>query len=373
MSQAPSILLGLAGLNVVGGIACVSRCIARALDEAIEEGSVELADRILLLDEPDFLHPPPLRGHQTLARGSQRKMVWQLWRAMQRTRYDLVFFDHFGLARATQLPLPGLSPSRYAIFCHGIEIDALAGRPLAGRAIERAWRVLVNSDFTRSRVQERFPAVADRIRVTPLCIDPQRLERWQDRLSNGRNPSREMAVLIVGRVESIERGKGHETLIEAWPEILRRVPGAQLWVVGDGNDRARIEAEARRRAPPETIHFFGEVDDAKLSDLYQRASVFAMPSRQEGFGLVYAEAMWHGLPCIGSTQDAARDLIEHQTNGLLVTYGSVAEVVESVCALLTDTNLHSRLSIRARETAQERFTYDRFGRDFLSAMELLPG
>src|SRR5262245_1609281 len=77
-----SILLGATGLGIEGGIACVTRSIARALDEEIEHGRLERSDRVLLLDEA----PPPVprRGEQALARGSRRRFAWQLWRGLRR-------------------------------------------------------------------------------------------------------------------------------------------------------------------------------------------------------------------------------------------------------------------------------------------------
>ena len=113
------LLLGLAGLEIDGGIASVSRCIARVLDETANEAGIERADRVLLHDAADPPPAAPAHGEQFLAGGSQARFAWQLWRAVRRRRPDLVFFDQVGLARSALLPLPGLPP-RYAVFCHGM-------------------------------------------------------------------------------------------------------------------------------------------------------------------------------------------------------------------------------------------------------------
>jgi phosphatidylinositol alpha-1,6-mannosyltransferase len=364
----PSILLALTGLDIDGGIAVVSRGVARAIDEEIRAGRVARGDRVLLLEDPARPAPPPARGEQKLARGSQARFAWQTWRSYRRHRHDLVFFDLVGLARSIQLPLPSLPPPRYAIFVHGIELTAARGGSRA-RALAGANRLLANSAFTAASLRAQDPALGDRIRVVPLCIDPDRIATWEASAPEV-PPAREPAALIVGRMASEERGKGHDELIAAWPEVRRRVPEAELWVVGGGDDVERLRARARENGVGEAVRFLGRIPDAKLGSLYRRASVFAMPSRQEGFGLVYAEAMWHGLPCVGSTADAAGCVIEADETGLLVPYGDVPAISEGVAALLGDPARARRLGEAGSRRARTTFTYDRFRRDLLAALDL---
>jgi len=359
--------MGLTGLRVDGGIASVARSIARAADELTRGGRLERVDRVLLQEDPADPAPPPVRGEQWLSRHSQPRCVWQLWRSHRRYRHDLVFFDQLGLARSVRVPLPGFPPKRYAIFCHGIELDRADSGPRR-QVLAGAWRLLANSPHTGAILRERFPEAADRVVVTTLCIDPERTEAWQAALADPPLP-REPAALIVGRMWSEEPGKGHDALIEAWPEVLRRVPGAELWVTGAGDDRERLEARARALAG-DRARFLGRVSDAELSRLFQRASVLAMPSRQEGFGLVYAEAMWHGLPCIGSTADAAGDVIADGETGVLVPYGDVAALADAVSRFLSDADRVRALGDASRRRAREHFGYPRFRDDVIAALEL---
>jgi phosphatidylinositol alpha-1,6-mannosyltransferase len=141
--------------------------------------------------------------------------------------------------------------------------------------------------------------------------------------------------------------------------------------VGGGDDRARLEERARSLGVADAVRFLGRVSDADLCDLYRRASLFAMPSRQEGFGLVYAEAMWHGLPCIGSTADAAGHVITDGETGLLVPYGDVGAIGGAVAALLGDPALAERMGQAGRRRALEHFSYERFRQDVLAALGLV--
>lgn len=366
--QKHRLLLGLTGLAIDGGVASVSRCVARALDEEMRDGRLERADRVLLLDDPAAAPAPPVRGDQRLAHGRQPLFALRLWSALWRRRPDLVFFDLLGLARSLELPLPG-RPARSAIFCHGIEIDRALPGSSAERAALTAWRLLANSEHTGGALRARFPAAAERVRVVPLCIDPARSEAWAAD-EPGVPPAREPAALIVGRIWAEERGKGHDELLEAWPGVRRRVAGAELWVVGDGDDRPRLEAKAGALGLGDAVRFLGRVDDAELADRYRRASLYAMPSRQEGFGLVYAEAMWHGLACLGSHSDAAGEVIRDGETGVLVPYGKVAAIGEAVAALLGDAERARRLGQAGRRDARQRFGFPRFRSDLLRALEL---
>lgn len=361
----PSILLGLTGLRIDGGIAVVSRCIARALDEETRAGRGSRTDRVLLLDDPADPAAPPFRGEQRLSRGSKPRFVWQTWRSFRRHRHDLVLFDLVGLARATALPLPGFPPPRVAIFVHSFELATEE----SARSLQRAQLLLANSRFTADRLSRGLPGIADRIRVVPLCIDPQRVELWE-KSHAAPAPEREPAALIVARMWSAERGKGHDELIAAWPAVRRHVPAAELWIVGTGDDAERLRALARDRGVADAVRFLGRVSDAELGSLYRRASVFAMPSRQEGFGLVYAEAMWWGLPCIGTTADAAAQVISEGETGELLPYGDVDALADALARLLSERERTARMGEAARRHARERFGYARFREDLLEALAL---
>jgi len=365
----PSVLLALTGLRIGGGIAVVSRCIARALDEQVRDGRLGRTDRVLLLEDPADPASPPTRGEQHLARGSHARFVWQTWRAFRRHRHDLVLFDLVGLARSISLPLTGFPPPRIAIFAHGIEL-AGAHAGAHARALRQAHLVLANSRFTADRLAADLPELSDRIRVVPLCIDPERVELWESAERAEAAPRRERAALIVGRMWPDERGKGHDELLAAWSSVRRHVPDAELWIVGTGDDVARLAAKARDGGAGDAVRFLGRVSDAELGALYRRASVFAMPSQQEGFGIVYAEAMWWGLPCIGTTADAAGQVIVAGETGELVPYRDVAALGRVLVRLLSDRDQATRMGEAGRRRAREHFGYRRFRSDLLTALGL---
>ena len=95
-----------------------------------------------------------------------------------------------------------------------------------------------------------------------------------------------------------------------------------------------------------------------------------MPSRQEGFGLDYAAALWHGLPCLASTRDAGAEVVRDGVTGQLVPYGDAAATADALVSLLGDPGRLAQMGAAARLDARERFTYERFKRDLLRALDL---
>ena len=98
------------------------------------------------------------------------------------------------------------------------------------------------------------------------------------------------AMLIVGRLSSQQRHKGHDHLIEAMPLIVQSVPDAQLVIAGAGDDRERLESKAKQLGLADSVIFTGWLDNAELDRLYSRCALFVMPSEGDGFGLVFLEA-----------------------------------------------------------------------------------
>jgi glycosyltransferase involved in cell wall biosynthesis len=153
-----------------------------------------------------------------------------------------------------------------------------------------------------------------------------------------------------------ERYKGHDELLAA----LADLPAARLVVAGDGDDRGRLEARARSLGLEDRAAFTGFVSEATLAALYSRCAAFVMPSRGEGFGLVYLEAMRAGKPVVAARGSAAEEIVVDGVTGLLVDPEDRAALAGAVAALLDDPEKAERMGMAGRERYRDEFGWERF-------------
>src|SRR5258705_5831285 len=141
---------------------------------------------------------------------------------------------------------------------------------------------------------------------------------------------------MLGRLSKSEDYKGHREIIDAWPRVLQQIPDAELWIAGDGDLRNVLEQLVIERGLIEKVRFWGQVTEKVKQDLLQQCRCLLMPSRSEGFGLVYLEAMRVGRPCLVSTLDAGREVVNPPEAGLAADPDNREEVAAGVCRLLGD-------------------------------------
>jgi phosphatidylinositol alpha-1,6-mannosyltransferase len=323
-----------------GGIAAVSRLVRDVLTDtsASPLTCIELATDARRFDTSTF---------------SRVRFGLRVASAQIPGRCDWVFYTHLNLA-AVQRMVPRALSRPYAVFLHDVEGWTPLRAPMR-RVLSGAFLRLANSRYTAERVQEANPGCGPVI-ACPLAVPPPSTARATD-APTGIGPR---TVIIVGRMVSTERYKGHDQLIEAWPDVVAQVPDAALLCVGEGDDVGRLREKARAMGVSSAVTFPGFVDEPTRSAIYQRASLLAMPSRREGFGLVYVEAMAAGVPSIGSTHDAASEVILDGETGFLVAQDDRANLVRRIVELLRDEPLRRRLGAAGQERYRRVFSREAF-------------
>jgi phosphatidylinositol alpha-1,6-mannosyltransferase len=260
-----------------------------------------------------------------------------------------------------------LAPAALAFAARGASIVAFlcgveAWKPLTWiqrTALDRAERLVAISGYTRERFIAANPHFASR--TIDIC-HPGVEAGAATAHAAGAPPS----ALIVGRMAADEQYKGHDALIEMWPEVAAEVPGAALRVVGDGDDRQRLEQRAAALGLGQQVVFLGRVDEAALRREYATCAAFVMPSRDEGFGFVFVEAMRAACPCIGA-EGAASEIIVDGETGWLVPAGDAGRLRERIVQLLRDPAAADAMGARGRARFLQLFTEERF-RDRFSAL-----
>jgi glycosyltransferase involved in cell wall biosynthesis len=165
--------------------------------------------------------------------------------------------------------------------------------------------------------------------------------------------SAQTIILCVGNLLAI---KGHEVLVRAIAAISKDFPSLSLEIIGHGPEQERLQALAQQLGIGERVRFLGRQPRRAVADAMRRCTVFALPSRYEGLGCVYLEAMAVGKPVIGCRGQGIAEVIRHGSNGFLVGTGNDRELSLALAMLLRDEMRRRNLGIAARDTILERFT-----------------
>ena len=332
--------------------------------------------------------------------GRQGALALAVWRQQLGAGRNIAFlYDLLGPAR-TQAWLPAPLRAPYLVALYGIEV----WRPLSGsrsRALRHATVRLATSSHT---VVEARAANRDfgPVEVLPLCLEerPPAGEvdgALLDRAGQG-------FLLIVGRMAATERYKGHDQLLQAMTRLPAagnarpslpapgharpRLPAAgyarpslqaagyvrpRLIIAGDGDDRPRLEALSASLGLSGEVLFTGFVSEATLAELYARAAVFVMPSRGEGFGLVYLEAMRAGRPCVAARASAAAEIVADGETGLLVDPLDPEAIAGALGRLLAAPDLARAMGEAGRRRLDRQFTPRRFRERLWPLLDRLTG
>jgi phosphatidylinositol alpha-1,6-mannosyltransferase len=293
--------------------------------------------------------------------GSRAKFVVECGRAA--LRGDRILYDQLGTGRAHIWPAKLTRPS--GVWIHGIEVwDQLRADRL--RVAHRLAFILANTNFTRERAIG-YDKVFQSARVCWLATYED------DAPVEAADLDGPPIVLILGRLDDAAY-KGHKELIEAWPAVVNAVPEARLVIVGTGPslDRHRSLAAASKAAA--YIDVVGFLADSSLPKLWRRTVVFAMPSRGEGFGLAYIEAMRWGVPVVASVHDAGSEVNIHNETGLNVDLNRRTDLTDSLIELLRNRDLAHRMGAAGQRRWYKYFRYsafrDRFSEELRRFVEL---
>jgi len=228
-------------------------------------------------------------------------------------------------------------------------------------ALAQTDRVIVTSPSTARRLSEEFAVPAERITVA--------LPGTEQRAATRGGRAGPLALLAVG---AVVRRKGYDVLVDALA-TLRDLPW-RMTIVGDRTRSAAtigaLDAAIHWHNLADRIFFAGAVDDARLAALHAEADLFVLPSRFEGYGMAFADAIAHGLPVIGTTAGAIPDTVPDGT-GILVPPDDVAALTLALRRLLSDDDARARLAAGARAAAARLPTWRQSAEIFARAIEAI--
>lgn len=154
-------------------------------------------------------------------------------------------------------------------------------------------------------------------------------------------------VLAAGR---LTYQKGFDLLLESWREVNKCMPEWKLKIVGDGNDRDKLNKIIKKNELINSVELVGNTND--MSKYYMEAEIFCLSSRFEGFGMVLIEALAFGLPIVSFDCEVGPAEILKDTGSILVTSDNIQELANSLMIMMKDENGRKEIAINSRKKAE---------------------
>jgi phosphatidylinositol alpha-1,6-mannosyltransferase len=264
----------------------------------------------------------------------------------------------------------------YGILFHGGDLlilqhqihQSAVKRTAAAALLSSAAVLVANSEWTRDRCltvlsELEIEVPDDRVRVVPLGADPAFFRPGLDTRDVRARYGLEGGRWLVS-VARLTRHKGIDTALKALARLRPRYSDLRYAVVGSGEEREALEAEARELGVADQVRFLTDVPDRDLPALYNCADIYLgvsrlMEQRVEGFGISLAEASACGIPVIAGRSGGTSAAVRDGETGLLVDADGVDPVVEAVSGLLGDPARRARLGAAGRRAVESHYNWDR--------------
>lgn len=355
------ILLVLPGaFECAGGIQmfCRALCLAAGRWAKTNGGTVTA----LVLNDEVAPDPRYVNGGFALYEGagkSKSKLIRHYLTQITLSRFDWIIFGHLTLSPLALLATKLQPRAKTAVVTYGVEV----WRPLTKmqrRALRSVDVVLSISDHTRAELIKHSGIAIEKIKVFPCTLDPH----WDLEIPAASSECETPLLLTVARMTKEDTSKGIDSVIRGLPHVMADIGPVEYRVVGRGADVPRLRALADALGIGKHVIFTGELADAELRELYRRCSLFILPSRQEGFGIVFLEAMAYGKPVIGGLHGGTPFVVKDRETGWLVDSSDVPEIAQTIIRFLGDEKLRKSFGTAGRERLMREFTFQNFEQNF---------
>ena len=210
-------------------------------------------------------------------------------------------------------------------------------------AIAQCARITAVSRYTRERFLSWANYSSNSVNILPDTVDEtyQPGSRSESFIRKYNLYGRKVMV-SVSRMSAKERYKGFDLVLESMNNLIRCVPNVIYIIIGEGDDRLRLEEKVKKMGLEQYVKFIGRISQKDLLKVYWSSDLFVLPSTGEGFGIVFLEAISCGIPAIGLNSGGVRDVLRDGEFGSLVDKGNLAtEIINLLQQPQKNKGLHS--------------------------------
>ncbi|TKC08193.1 glycosyltransferase family 4 protein [Pedobacter polaris] len=363
MAAKKVLFLTLKVFSFTGGIEKVCRTICRSLYDLSQEGIVE-ANVNCMYDENFDRDSRYLKKHQFHGFNEKRKrfVIKSLFKGI---RSDVVLLSHVHLLSIGYL-IKRFSPNtKVYLIAHGIEIwRKLPDAKL--KALKRLDKIIAVSHFTAEKIKEIHGIDPEKIEILNNSLDPfyyfpSNFNKPKSLLTRyGLNEDHQV-LLSLCRLSSSEKYKGYDNTMAIIPNLIKKNPNLIYLIAGkpDEEERHRIENLITKLQIKKYVKLIGFVDEAEISDHFLLSDIFVLPSKKEGFGIVFIEALASGLNVVAGDKDGSVDALQNGALGKLVNPDDMNEIEITLGKLLASP-LNNEQKIELQNKVFNAFNYEKY-------------
>jgi glycosyltransferase involved in cell wall biosynthesis len=228
---------------------------------------------------------------------------------------------------------------------------------LEEQTAQNATLLVTISNYSLEKLQKYYKIDASKVRIVPNGVDTEKFKPTNELAATKHQfgVGDEPCVLFVG---SLIPRKGLPFLIEAGKRVVKQKANTKFVIVGDGPLKNNLIDSLKSANLSENFVFLSKLNEETLVSLYNSVDVFALPSIQEGQGIVLLEAQACGKPVVAFNVGGVNEAVKNGETGLLVELGNTDAFAESLLKLLADRTLRNNMGMAGRKFVTENYTWD---------------
>jgi glycosyltransferase involved in cell wall biosynthesis len=318
----------------MGGIEKFNRAFMKALELVSQsnEYSLNVISAYDCLPDTQYIPSPKFKGF------NQKRALFSAYALIRAVSADIVILGHINLAPIGIIIKTFFPAKKVVLITHGIEVwDRLT--PVKTRLLLKADKILAVSNFTKEKIAQIHSIADQKIQLFANTLDPffhcpKQFDKPAYLLERYKLNKHSKVMLTIARLSHSEKYKGYDKVAAALANIKEELPDIQYLLGGkwDEEEKQRMDELVIHLGIEDQVQFIGYISDKELIDHYLVSDLFIMPSKGEGFGIVFIEAMACGLAVIGGNKDGSVDALKNGELGLLVDPDDLPSIEKAILA-----------------------------------------